>query len=106
MKMIKGALLALTLVFLFVTPHKSDASNNIILYPSLSYITKQKLENIFAHRGGKPHSHPHNALMEKKIRKKIKKDQSEKNKSRNATKPLSQEVNPKKKDHSKNARKS
>tara|TARA_B100000029_G_scaffold199142_1_gene197494 strand:- start:136 stop:465 length:330 start_codon:yes stop_codon:yes gene_type:complete len=106
MKMIKGVLLAFTLAFLFVIPHKSDASNNLNLSPSLSYIIKHNLDKIFVHRGGKPHSHPHHAIMEKKIRRKIKKDQSEKNKSKNVTKPLRQEVSPKKKDHSKNARKS
>ena len=106
MKMIKGVLLALILAFLFVTPHKSDASNNLIPKPILSDISKQNLDNIIVHRGGNPHWHPHNAMMEKKIRKKIKKDQSEKNKSRNVTKPLRQEVSPKKKDRSKNARKS
>ena len=79
MNMIKVILLLLTMVFLFVTSNQSIASRHpqqIIRNQPLDDIFQKKLGKIFAHKGEKPHPHPHNIMMGKKIKKEIKKDKS------------------------------
>jgi len=77
--MIKFMLLLLTISFLFVTPHQSIASKNpkqIITNQTVDDIFQKNLGKIVAHKGEKPHPHPHNIMMGKKIKKEIKKDKS------------------------------
>ena len=79
MNMIKFILLLLTIIFLFVTPHQSIASINpkqIITNQILDDIFQKKMGKIVAHKGEKPHPHPHIIMMGKKVKKEIKKDKS------------------------------
>ena len=79
MNMIKFMLLLLTISFLFVTPHQSIASKNpkqIITNQTLDDIFQKNLGKIVAHKAEKPHPHPHNIMMGKKIKKEMKKDKS------------------------------
>ena len=100
MTAIKVILLTLTMVFLFITPNDSFASmhrQQIITNQIPNDIFKINFSYIVAHKEEKPHPHPHNIMMGKKIKKEKKRDESGMKINIRGAKSLASEA--KKRDH-------